>query len=483
MPRALVWFRQDLRCDDHPALVAASEQGEVVPVFIWAPEEEGDWAPGAASMWWLHHALSSLQQALSAVGSRLIIRRGPALATLLGLARECDSSAVYWTRRYEPACVERDTAVKHGLRDAGLVAESFNGALLHEPWTVRSGQGTPFRVFTPFWRACLAKGEPAEPAEAPPLRGPRRWPSSITVEALQLLPTVDWAGGLRSAWEPGEPGARRVAACFIAKALAGYGTQRDIPGAAGTSRLSPHLHWGEISPRRLWHLLGAAGRRQRIPAADLEKYRAELGWREFAHHLLHHAPQTVQRPLRSEFSSFPWREDPTQLRAWQRGQTGYPLVDAGLRELWHTGWIHNRVRMVVASFLVKHLLLPWQEGARWFWETLVDADLANNTLGWQWTAGCGADAAPFFRIFNPVTQGERFDADGSYIRRWVPELARLPGALIHAPWEAPPAALAAAGVTLGREYPFPIVDHKAARERALAALAMVTGGRGAAEGH
>jgi len=475
MPTTIVWFRQDLRLDDQPALVAAAERGLVLPVFIWAPEEEGGWAPGAASRWWLHHSLLALEQSLRATGSRLIIKRGPTLPALMELARGAGADSVLWTRRYEPASVARDAVVKQELREAGLAAESFGGSLLHEPWTVRSGQGTPFRVFTPFWKACLAKGEPAEPAETPLLRSPQRWPVGLEIGDLNLLPAIDWAGGLASAWEPGERGATLAAARFVRDALAGYCGQRDLPGIQGTSRLSPHLHWGEISPRRLWQHVGSAVRRERALAGDLEKFRAEMGWREFAHHLLFHAPQTAEEPLRREFSRFPWREDRAQLRAWQQGRTGYPLVDAGMRELWHTGWMHNRVRMVTASFLVKHLLLPWQEGARWFWETLVDADLANNTLGWQWTSGCGADAAPYFRIFNPVTQGERFDAAGGYIRRWVPQLARLPDSLIHAPWDAPPSALTAAGVTLGKEYPRPLVDHKEGRARALAALATITG--------
>lgn len=474
MSTSIVWLRQDLRLDDHPALCAAAARGAVVPLFVWAPEEEGGWAPGAASRWWLHRSLHRLDRSLRTVGSRLIIRRGPSVTALGEVAGECGADSIFWTRRYEPASVARDATIKSSLREQGLLVESDNGALLHEPWAVRSGQGTPFKVFTPFWKACLAKGEPAEPADAPVLRAPRRWPSSLDLDALELLPTIDWAAGFEAVWTPGEAGGREALARFAREALDGYSEGRDRPGLASTSRLSPHLHWGELSLRRLWHEIGRVVGRRRAPgealAKDLAKFRAEVGWREFAHHLLYHFPQTVDQPLRQEFSRFPWRRDAAQLRAWQRGRTGYPLVDAGMRELWTTGWMHNRVRMVVASFLVKHLLLPWQEGARWFWDTLVDADLANNTLGWQWTAGCGADAAPYFRIFNPVTQGEKFDADGTYIRRWVPELARLPGMSVHAPWEASEETLRAAGVVLGKDYPRPIVEHREARERALGAF-------------
>jgi deoxyribodipyrimidine photo-lyase len=284
---------------------------------------------------------------------------------------------------------------------------------------------------------------------------------------------VDWAAGLRAAWTPGEAGAKDALARFLLEALPDYAEARDRMGVAGTSRLSPHLHFGEVSPRQIWHAAAALQWQggKGGTARGAEKFVAEVGWREFAHHLLVHFPHTPDAPLRGEFARFPWREDPAARRAWQRGRTGYPVVDAAMRELWTTGWMHNRARMIVASFLVKDLLLPWQDGARWFWDTLVDADLASNTLGWQWTAGCGADAAPYFRVFNPVSQGTKFDGNGAYVRRWVPELARLPDGALHAPWDASPAELRAAGVSLGRDYPACIVDHAEARERALAALA------------
>jgi deoxyribodipyrimidine photo-lyase len=471
---AIVWFRLDLRLEDHPALVEAIRGGgPVYPLYIWSPEEEKPWAPGAASRWWLHQSLRALAHDLEKKGSRLLIRRGPALETLRAVARETGAGAVFWSRRYEPAAIRRDALIKDALVADGWSVRSFNSALCFEPWTIENKQGRPFQVFTPFWNHCLARPEPPEPAPAPSrIPAPARWPTSVDLDALELEPRIDWAGGLRAAWTPGERGARKRLAEFLDEALAGYEQRRDIPATPGTSRLSPHLHFGEISPRAIWHevqqqagLDSAAGL-----VRGAECHLRELGWREFAHHLLYHFPRTPGQPLRPEFAGFPWRRDSRALNAWQKGRTGYPIVDAGMRELWATGWMHNRVRMIVASFLVKHLLLPWPEGARWFWDTLVDADLANNTLGWQWSAGCGADAAPYFRIFNPVLQGERFDPQGTYVRRWVPELARLPDAYIHKPWLVAPLTAAGAGVGLGRDYPRPLVEHARARARALEAL-------------
>lgn len=459
----LVWFRLDLRLDDHPALLDAVERGAAVPVFVWSPEEEGRWAPGAASRWWLRRSLASLDASLRARGSRLIVRRGPALKALRELARETGAGRVVWSRRYEPAAIARDAAVKEALRADGLEAESFNSALLVEPWELKTGQGRPYQVFTPFWRACLDRAEPAAPRPAPGrLEAPKSWPESLPVAALGLDPAIPWDAGLRAAWTPGEAPARERLSAWTAGAVGGYDAARDRLGEEGVSRLSPHLHFGELSPRRIWAEVSrrAAG----DPAKGPEVYLKEVGWREFAHHLLHHFPRTPEAPLRAEFGAFPWRSDAKGLRAWTKGLTGYPVVDAGLRQLWATGWLHNRARMICASFLVKDLLVDWREGASWFWDTLVDADLASNTLGWQWTAGCGADAAPFFRIFNPVLQGKKFDPDGAYVRRWVPELAGLPAETIHEPWKA--------GGVPG--YPAPVVDHAEARERALSALGAIT---------
>ena len=451
---ALLWFRQDLRLSDNPAMAAALERrSPVIPVFIWAPEEEGAWPPGAASRWWLHYSLASLSAELEKRGSRLIIRRGPTAAALSHLVADSGASAVLWNRRYEPAAVARDREVTSKLRESGTAVGSFNGSLLFEPWTIRNTSEQPFRVFTPFWRACLSKPWAPVCEDAPKrLPSPDPWPHSLDLSELSLEPAVDRAGGFREVWQPGEPGARRQLRRFLREALAEYPLNRDRPGLVGTSLLSPHLHFGEISPGEV--------RRAILGVTDAhgacEAYLRQLGWREFAYHLLYHHPQSPHRALRQEFAAFPWRRHPVHFKAWKRGKTGYPLVDAGMRELWHTGWMHNRVRMVAASFLVKHLLIDWQAGADWFWDTLVDADLANNTLGWQWVAGCGADAAPYFRIFNPAIQAGKFDPAGGYIRRWVPELERQPGS------------------ELGEAYMRPIVDHGEARERALAALESIT---------
>jgi deoxyribodipyrimidine photo-lyase len=465
----ILWFRQDLRLADNPALTAAlADASPVIPVYIFAPEEEGDWAPGGASRWWLHRSLQNLAEALAACGSRLCLRSAKdSLSVLLALAKDCGATRIVWNRRYEPAIIARDRRIKASLADSGLATETFNGRLLREPWTVKTKGGGPFQVFTPFWRHCLAGDDPVEPnAEPTAIPGPARW--------LELLPAIDWAGGLQAAWTPGSTGARASLQRFLVESFEDYGTLRDQPGVRGTSRLSPHLHFGEIGPREVWHTTRrfALARGGHATWRD-SQFLTELGWREFAYHLLYHFPETPQQPLRVSYARFPWKSNAVATRAWTRGATGYPIVDAGLRQLWRTGWMHNRVRMIAASFLIKDLLVDWTEGARWFWDTLVDADLASNTLGWQWVAGCGADAAPFFRIFNPTTQGSKFDPQGAYIRHWVPELAKLSNEWIHEPSIAPPEVLEAAGIALGRDYPRPIVDHGLARREALAALGTI----------
>lgn len=472
---SILWLRLDLRLADNPALDAAVRRGgPVLPVFIGSPEEEGEWPPGGASKWWLHQSLAALDAHLRELGSRLTLRRGPALKALQTLVRESGATAVFWNRRYEPAILARDIALSESLRAAGLEAASFNAALLREPWAIQNRTGKPFQVFTPFWKHCLALPDPAQPLPAPKqLKAPLKWPKSLPLSALELEPKINWADGLRTAWQPGESGATANLRRFITQAFDQYTDLRNRPDLLGTSRLSPHLHFGEISPRQVWHSLRQrAGRRGWTDAHWRgSQFLAELGWREFAHHLLHHFPYTLTEPLRPEFKSFPWRTDTTSLRAWQQGVTGFPIVDAAMRELWATGWLHNRARMIVASFLVKDLLLPWTEGARWFWDTLVDADLAQNTLGWQWAAGCGADAAPYFRIFNPCLQGEKFDPQGDYVRRWCPELVNVPAKWIHRLHQAPLEILQRAGVVLGRNYPQPMVRHAIAREVALEAYA------------
>lgn len=452
---ALVWFRRDLRLTDNPALAAALRTAAaIVPVYIHDPDADGEWAPGAASRAWLHHSLKALAADLAGRGSPLVIRRGPALRTLQALLHETGATAIHWNRLYEPAAIERDRSIKAALAAAGVEAASFNAALWAEPWTTRSAAGGPYRVFTPFWRALSVQLPDVDVQPAPErLPPPAQAPRGESIAQLGLQPRIPWDNGFWAHWQPGEAGALARLRRFIDDGLHGYGERRDRPADAGVSRLSPHLHVGEIGPRQL---LAAIRREQALgaaPEADTARYLRELGWREFAHHLLFHFPTTPTQPLDPAFGNFPWRRPQdyaADLRAWQRGETGVPMVDAGMRELWATGWMHNRVRMVAASFLTKNLLIPWQEGARWFWDTLVDADLASNTLGWQWVAGCGADAAPYFRVFNPLLQAQRFDPGGEYVRRWAPDS--------------------------GRTRSGPIVDLAASRRRALDAYARMRSG-------
>lgn len=470
MSHALVWFRRDLRLSDNPALQAALDAGHVpVPVYIHAPDEEAPWAPGAASRAWLRRSLLALDADLRARGSRLVIRRGDSLAEIEKLIAETKAVALHWNRLYEPACIARDTRIKQGLKSRGLVVESHNAALLVEPWTVQTGQGEPYRVFTPFWKNARQRLSSA-PAPAAPARLPAPPVDLLSLDAddLGLAPPKHeprWDEGFWQHWQPGEAGAAELVDAFLEGAAHGYKEQRNYPDRIATSKLSPHLHFGEVSPRAV---VSAVLARQ-WPAAvqpDVDHFLSELGWREFSHHLLFHFPHTAQQNLNPRFEDFDWADpDERLLEAWRHGRTGVPIVDAGMRELWATGWMHNRVRMVVASFLTKNLRYHWRHGADWFWDTLVDADLANNTQGWQWTAGTGADAAPYFRIFSPVAQAEKFDPAGRYVRRWVPELAKLPDAALAAPWEH--AELLA---RLAPAYPRrPVVDLRASREAALAA--------------
>jgi deoxyribodipyrimidine photo-lyase len=467
----IVWFRRDLRLADNPALAAAVATGRPVFSLYVLDETPGLRAPGAASLWWLDKSLKALGRDLQALGARLILRRGRAGEILRELAREVGAAGVYWNRLYDPGQTDRDAALKTELKGLGLSVETFNASLLVEPWTVRNKTGGPFQVFTPFWRTAREQltevGFAPAPQRLVPFAGAL---ASDHLDHWRLHPIKpDWSGGFAE-WSPGEAGAHARLAQFLDRGLSGYAEGRDLPAAPHVSRLSPHLHFGEISPRQVF-----AAARERAAAdpslsRDVDKFLAELGWREFSHALLFQRPDLPAANFRREFDAFPWRTDDAAYRAWTRGRTGYPLVDAGMRELWATGYMHNRVRMVVASFLVKHLLIDWRAGEAWFWDTLLDADLANNAASWQWVAGCGADAAPYFRIFNPVGQGEKFDPRGDYIRRWVPELARLPAPLIHAPWASPSDDLRRAGAILGRTYPLPMVDHASARARALGAL-------------
>jgi deoxyribodipyrimidine photo-lyase len=456
----IVWFRQDLRIRDNPALLAAAAKGAVVPVFI-LDETHDDWPLGGASRWWLHHSLAALRTELG----RLALFRGAPADILPALAKKTGAAAVCWNRCYDPHAVARDTELKTLLQERGLGVQSFNGGLLHEPWEIATGSGGPFKVYTPFWRASLTKPV-APPQPAPKLEITMCGDQGETLEDWALLPTQpNWAASWDKLWRPGEAGALARLDEFTSGVLAGYDELRDRPDLPGTSRLSPHLHWGEISPRQVFARVSLHEHAAQRKGA--EKFLSELGWREFCHHLLYHFPTLPKANWRSAFDAYPWRDSAEDLKAWQQGRTGYPLVDAGMRELWRTGWMHNRVRMIAASFLIKHLRIDWRKGESWFWDTLVDADLANNAAGWQWVAGSGADASPYFRIFNPVAQGRKFDPNGGYVRRWCPELARLPDEFIHAPFEAPGDVLARAGVELGRNYPRPIVDHARARKAAL----------------
>ncbi len=479
MQPILFWFRQDLRLAEHRALAAALSTGAPISfAYVFDDTAPGSWPMSGASRWWLGQSLARLSERLEKLGSFLVLRRGETRSELRRLIEETGASAVYCTRCYEPWAAELEATLKADFDKRGIAFKRFGGSLLAEPEDLRTRAGAPFRVYTPFLRALLGHVQLSSPLPVVtklPSFGRRL--KSDRLEAWDLTPSKpDWAQGLRDAWQPGEAGAQQRLHEFIDTALASYHVHRDRPDLEGTSRLSAHLHFGEISPLQCWYAAAQRSGAGSGAQKGTEVFIKELGWREFSYHLLHHWPALPDAPFREEFAAFPWETNQDRLNAWQRGLTGYPIVDAGMRQLWRTGWMHNRVRMVAASFLVKHLLIPWQSGAAWFWDTLVDADLANNSASWQWVAGSGADAAPYFRIFNPVTQGRKFDPDGAYVRRWVPELAQLSSAFLHAPWEADTELLARAGVVLGKTYPHPIVRHDAARARALAGYDLVRGG-------
>jgi deoxyribodipyrimidine photo-lyase len=475
---ALVWLRSDLRLEDQLAIRAVADEPALF-VYIHDEVTPGPRKLGGASRWWLAHSLASLGETIAALGGRLDILSGSEEDLALALARASDARRVFWTRRYGGPEIEIDRRLKAALTNIGVTAKSFNGQLLREPWEVATDAGAPLKVFSPFWRRHRALGALAAPLPAPERLLAAPWPIEapprVAISALRLTPTKpDWSDGLAETWRPGEAGARAKLDSFVAMALTDYANARDRPDGVHTSMLSPHLRFGEISPRRIAAAIEAAAASGAVSARAAEKYLGELGWREFSYSLLYNFPDLPTRPWQRRFEDFPYRNDPEGFRAWTRGLTGYPIVDAGMRELWTTGYMHNRVRMVAASFLIKHLLIDWRRGEEWFWDTLCDADPANNPASWQWVAGSGADAAPYFRIFNPVLQGQKFDPEGTYVRRWIPELARLDAAHIHAPWQAPTDALARAEVAIGRTYPARIVDHAVARERALSALAALS---------
>ena len=473
----VLWFRRDLRLNDNPALHAAVATGRpIVPLYILDEAGEGR-RLGAASLWWLDKSLRALDASLRRCGGRLILRRGDSETELRRVIDQTGADQVFMNRRFEPDAFLRDADIAHALQSEGVGCYGFNGTLLARPGAVLTEAGRPYRVFTPFLKALSPLMPDLEHMPAPE-HILTLATASEDIASWGLHPNApDWSGGFD--WLPGEAGANSALSAFLATGLEDYTASRDIPGRSGTSRLSPHLHWGEISPRRVVQEARCDLAQSRARRAEVDKFVAEIAWRDFSAHLLHQFPYMAERAFRPAFDAMPWRSDPAGLAAWKKGRTGYPLVDAGMRQLWATGWMHNRVRMVVASFLVKHLLIDWREGEAWFWDTLVDADLASNVQNWQWVAGSGADAAPYFRIFNPVLQGEKFDPGGLYVRRWVPEVRALPDRWIHAPWTAPPEVLAQASVRLGQTYPRPVVDHSQARERALGALAELPSGDGA----
>ena len=478
----VVWFRDDLRLGDNPAFHEAAATGRpLVCIYVEDIAGRDARALGGAARWWLHGSLRELGKSLEEKGGQLLLFSGAAEDVVPFVVASCDATAIFWNRRYIKSVKEIDKALKDAFKRRGIEARSFNGHLLYEPWALSTSAKMPFKVFSPFWRAAQAFGEPACPLPEPVHPKFHIVPQEVEIrsrllEELRLEPSSpDWAGGMREAWHRGERGAQRCLNIFLESGLSVYAGSRDRPDVMATLRLSPYLRFGNISARQVWHQATAAAH-ARGPALDtrnLEKFQAELGWREFSYHLLYHNPDIGTQNFQQKFDGFRWRSDPTSLAAWQYGRTGYPLVDAGMRELWTTGYMHNRVRMVTASFLVKDLLIDWREGEAWFWDTLVDADAANNAASWQWVAGTGADAAPFSRIFNPVLQGEKFDPDGSYVRRWIPEIADLPTKFIHRPWEAPELLRSRCLNT----YPHRIVDHRGARERALQVLSRLAASR------
>jgi deoxyribodipyrimidine photo-lyase len=475
----IVWFYQDLRLFDNNALSWAAARGPILPLYIRDDSIDGSLTEGGASKVWLHEALRIFANDLAQHNIHLILKHGKPLDVLRELIVKTGAEGVTWARRYEPHLAKRDQAVAKVLEQSGITVSIQPGFLLFEPEQVRSQSGTMFKIFTPFSRACFSAPPPTQPLPLPQKLCGSHYVNEHDLHSLHFRPTTGtWPDQLARPWPVGEQAARAHLDNFIDDHLIAYKSARDRPDTSGTSRLSPYLHFGHISPRQIWHSLKQIDVNLPEAGPSAERYRLELLWREFSWHLLHHIPNLPRQPLQKAFSHFPWRADDGELQAWQRGMTGYPIIDAGMRELWQTGWMHNRVRMITASFLVKDLLIDWRRGMEWFWDTLVDADLGNNTASWQWVAGCGADAAPYFRIFNPTLQGQKFDPNGDYVRRYVPELTKLGSKYIHEPWKAPSDILAKASITLGKSYPLPIVDHRKARQRALHALAASKGQTG-----
>jgi deoxyribodipyrimidine photo-lyase len=475
----IYWFRQDLHLDDLPGLVAAIASGHpVFPCFILDEHNPGDWAVGAASRWWLHNSLVALAGQISDLGGSLSLLRGDSLELLPQLAARIGAVQVFCSKQYEPWAISMDQRLQEQLSACDIAFNSCPGTLLWEPEQIATRSGTPFKVFTPFWRRCREQGDPQKPSGTPVAYN--WWQCAADSDKLEdwhLVPrNPNWALDWLSHWQPGERGARTRLEAFLTEEIQGYEQGRDHPSRQATSLLSASLHFGEISPNRVFYAARAVAQRNPSVATDLDKFLSQLAWREFSSHLLTHFPSLPEQPFKEAFTRFPWGGSKQHFDAWKSGTTGYPLVDAGMRELYQTGYMHNRIRMLTASFLCKHLMIDWRAGQRWFWDTLVDADLANNSCSWQWVAGSGADASPFFRIFNPILQGKKFDAAGEYIRRWVPELSALPDAYLNEPWSAPEEILRESGLVLGENYPLPVVAHKQAREGALAAYASIREG-------
>ena len=459
----IIWFRRDLRIADNPALFEAAKTGQPV-ICLYVYESDVARPLGGASLLWLHHSLVSLAEDLKSIGAQLYLRKGPAREVLNAVIKQCGADSVYWNRRYDEDARGRDADIKADLKSRAIDVKSYRANLLSEPWTIENKTGGYYKVFTPYWRAAQAALDISEPLPIPTaLKNYQGDLEEDNLETWNLLPTSpDWGSKMLPSWSPGSAGAAQALSSFLKAGVEDYSDERNRPdNETGTSRLSPHLAFGEISPKQIWHSC-------KSDITKARKFLAEIGWREFSYVLLFHNPKLATQNFKADFDKFEWNEDETALQRWQKGLTGYPFVDAGMRQLWQTGWQHNRVRMVTASFLIKHLLIDWRRGEEWFWDTLFDADPASNAASWQWVAGSGADASPYFRIFNPFSQGEKFDPNGDYVRKFVPELSNMPNNYIHRPWEAPASVLSDAGVKLGETYPRPIVDHKQAREKALA---------------
>jgi len=468
------WFRRDLRLADNPALRWAADTGRPI-ICIYIHDAE-NLSIGSASKWWLHHSLKSLSASIEGCGAELHLFTGKTEDVIERVLTKTKARCIAWNRRYEPDSIKLDKKIKADLQAKDIMVYSAAGNLCHEPWTVAREGKHPYKVFTAYWRASLKhESQPISPKVTKLSHYDKKVPGTVALKKLALLPTRDWADEFDSMWIPGEKGADRALKRSVESRIADYDTARDIPAVAGTSQLSPHLAFGEISPRQINATIARkVAEGSLIDDDNTETFRKEIGWREFAYHLMYHFPPTIDGPLDVRFENFPWKKvSKKTLGRWQHGQTGIPLVDAGMRQLWQTGWMHNRVRMVVGSLLIKNMGYHWQHGADWFWDTLLDADLASNTMGWQWVAGSGADAAPYFRVFNPVRQGERFDPEGKYVRHWVPEIANLPNKHIHSPWTASPTELQEAAIMLGKTYPKPIVDLKVTRKDALDRFAAI----------